>query len=65
MSIDFGTGDCLESGRIEIVRYLTPDGQDIVTSTVSGDAETAVIALGMLSMTSDTILHAPDQEDDQ
>ena len=62
--MDFGDGPCLETGRISIVRYLTPSGDDQVILTQSGDAEHAVIALGMLAMASDTVLHGPDDDDD-
>lgn len=51
-------------GRITITRYLTDDGDDRITYDTEGDADHVVTVLGMLRITEDTLLHAPDQEDD-
>ena len=40
---------------ITITRYLAPDGQDIIAHNIQGDPHVAM-ALGMLALTTDTIL---------
>jgi len=61
--MDFGDGQCLETGRIEIIRYITPSGEDVITTIRGGDAEHLLIALGMLAMAQDNF-NQPEYEDD-
>ena len=55
--------DAVETGRITITRTLTVD-DDLVSVHTDGDADALIIALGMLDLARDTLLHAPDEDDD-
>jgi hypothetical protein len=52
--------------RIVIERLLTPDGDDIVqhvSMRPDGAALPVIEQLGMLALTQDSVMHAPDDDD--
>ena len=55
--------DAAEIGRITITRTLAED-DDLVSVHTDGDADALIIALGMLDLARDTLLHAPEEDDD-
>jgi len=53
--------------RIVIERYLSDDGADVVeyqASSPDGNALPVIETLGMLSLTEDSVLHAPEETDE-
>jgi len=53
--------------RIVIERYLSDDGADVVeyqASSPDGNALPVIETLGILSLTEDSVLHAPEETDE-
>lgn len=54
--------DTFETARIVITKHLTSE-DTLIEYDTSGDAEEVLTAVGMLTMTIDSILHPPEEED--
>lgn len=56
----------METARIEIVRFLTDEGDDVVNVTAAdpdGDSLPLIESLGMLELARDTLLHLAMDDD--